>query len=116
MSEQEVKSFALNAKQDAIQQGSAPLFAGGVEEGAMLGAVWAMRKMKADIQQCGELIVKWMKAYEAEKNDNAVLTTENAQLRAALQNLIDEQNGPPLETRRAQWEQAMNEAKAILSK
>jgi hypothetical protein len=44
------------------------------------------------------------------------MQAENAQLRAALQNLIDEQNGPPLETRRAQWEQAMNEAKAILSK
>jgi len=44
------------------------------------------------------------------------LYAENAQLRAALQNLIDEQNGPPLETRRAQWEAAMNDAKAILSK
>lgn len=116
MSEQEVKTFALKAKQDAIQQGDAPLFAGGVEEGAMLGAVWAMRKMKADIQQGAELIVRWMKAYEAEKSDNAALTAENAQLRAALQNLLDEQNGPPLETRRAQWEVEMNEAKAILSK
>ena len=44
------------------------------------------------------------------------MQAEKAQLRAALQYLIDEQNGPPLEKRRAQWEEAMNEAKAILSK
>lgn len=44
------------------------------------------------------------------------MQAENAQLRAALQNLIDEQNGPPLETRRAQWEVAVADARAILSK
>ena len=73
-------------------------------------------QLQADVQQGAELIVRWMKAWQAEKDDNAALTAENAQLRAALQNLIDEQNGPPLEKRRAQWEEAMNEAKAILSK
>lgn len=75
-----------------------------------------IKKLKADVQEGSELIVRWMKAWQAEKDDNAALTAENAQLRAALQNLVDEQNGPPLEKRRAQWEEAMNEAKAILSK
>ena len=75
-----------------------------------------IKKLKADVQEGSELIVRWMKAWQAEKDDNAALTAENAQLRAALQNLVDEQTGPPLEKRRAQWEDAMNEAKAILSK
>ena len=59
--------------------------------------------------------------YISEEDANLIasapdLYAENIALRAALQNLIDEQNGPPLETRRAQWEAAMNEAKDILSK
>jgi hypothetical protein len=44
------------------------------------------------------------------------LYAENIALRAALQNLIDEQNEAPIENRLAQWEQAMNDARAILSK
>ena len=35
-------------------------------------------------------------------------------LRAALENLCDEQNGAPLETRRDQWEMAMDEARAAI--
>ncbi len=75
-----------------------------------------IEKLQADVQKGSELIVRWMKAWQAEKEDNDALAAENAQLRAALQNLLDEQNGPPLETRRTKWEVAMNEAKAILSK
>ena len=75
-----------------------------------------IEKLQADVQKGSELIVRWMKAWQAEKNDNAALTAENAQLRTALQNLLDEQNDAPLETRRAQWEVAMNEAKEALSK
>ena len=75
-----------------------------------------IKKLQSDVQKGCELIVRWMKAWQAEKDDNAALIAENSQLRAALQNLIDEQNGPPLETRRAQWEQAMADARAILSK
>jgi hypothetical protein len=36
-------------------------------------------------------------------------------LRNALENLCDEQNGAPLETRRDQWEMVMNEARAALA-
>ena len=36
-------------------------------------------------------------------------------LRAALQNLCDEQNAAPLETRREQWHEAMDEACAALA-
>jgi DNA repair ATPase RecN len=35
-------------------------------------------------------------------------------LRAALENLCDEQNGAPLETRRDQWQLAMDEARAAI--
>jgi hypothetical protein len=36
-------------------------------------------------------------------------------LRNALENLCDEQNGAPLETRRDQWEMVMNDARAALA-
>jgi len=36
-------------------------------------------------------------------------------LRSALQNLADEQNGAPLETRRDEWQAAMDEAHAALA-
>jgi len=36
-------------------------------------------------------------------------------LRHALENLCDEQNGAPLETRRDQWQLAMDEARAALA-
>ena len=51
-----------------------------------------VEKLQSDVQQGAELIVRWMKAYEAKKNDNAALTAENAQLRAALECII-EMNG-----------------------
>jgi hypothetical protein len=35
-------------------------------------------------------------------------------LRSALENLCDEQNGAPLETRRDQWEMVMNDARAAI--
>jgi hypothetical protein len=40
---------------------------------------------------------------------------ENAALRDALQELRDEQNGAPLETRFEQWQAAMNKADALLA-
>lgn len=36
------------------------------------------------------------------------------ELRACLQNLVDEQNGAPLERRREQWQATMDEARAAL--
>jgi hypothetical protein len=36
-------------------------------------------------------------------------------LREALENLCDEQNGAPLETRRDQWQLAMDEARAAMA-
>ena len=36
-------------------------------------------------------------------------------LHSALQNLVDEQNGAPLETRREEWQEAMDEACAALA-
>ena len=44
----------------------------------------------------------------------AAITAERDQLRACLRDLVDEQNGAPLELRRKQWQAAMNEALAAL--
>ena len=85
-------------------------------DAAKYGLDWMYNAMQSDVQKGSELIVRWMKAWQAEKDDNSALTAENAQLRAALQSLIDEQNDAPLEKRRTQWKEAMNEARAILSK
>ena len=73
-------------------------------------------QLKDSVQNVAELIARWMKAWQAEHDDNAALRAENAQLRAALQNLLDEQNDAPLERHRVQWEAAMADARAILSK
>ena len=46
------------------------------------------------------------------------LATERAKVRtlhSALQNLADEQNGAPLERRREEWQEAMDEACAVLA-
>ena len=46
------------------------------------------------------------------------LVTERANVRmlhSALQNLADEQNGAPLERRREEWQEAMDEAIAALT-
>jgi hypothetical protein len=37
-----------------------------------------------------------------------------AELEDALQSLCDEQNGPPLETRREQWQRAYDQSRALL--
>ena len=44
----------------------------------------------------------------------AVLTAERDLLRACLRDLVDEQNGAPLELRRTQWQASMDEALAAL--
>jgi hypothetical protein len=63
----------------------------------------------------GERVVEWRdRAYRAE----AALAAEREKvrmLRAALENLCDEQNGAPLETRRDEWQLAMDEARAALA-
>ena len=46
----------------------------------------------------------------------AALTAERDLLRACLRDLVDEQNGAPLELRRRQWQAAMDEALAALTK
>ena len=44
------------------------------------------------------------------------LTSERDLLRACLRDLVEEQNGAPLELRRRQWQAAMDEALAALAK
>ena len=44
------------------------------------------------------------------------LRAERDQLRACLRDLVDEQNGAPLELRRTQWQASMDEAIAALAK
>ena len=44
------------------------------------------------------------------------LRAERDQLRACLRDLVDEQNGAPLELRRKHWQAAMDEALAALTK
>ena len=44
------------------------------------------------------------------------LTSERDLLRACLRDLVEEQNGAPLELRRKQWQAAMDEALAALAK
>ena len=46
----------------------------------------------------------------------AAITAERDLLRACLRDLVDEQNGAPLELRRKQWQAAMDEALAALTK
>ena len=50
---------------------------------------------------------------EAELN---AATAERDLIRACLRDLVDEQNGAPLELRRTQWQAAMDEALAALAK
>ena len=44
------------------------------------------------------------------------ITAERDLLRACLRDLVDEQNGAPLELRRTQWQAAMDEALSALTK
>ena len=55
---------------------------------------------------------------EREHNANVAqaLTAERDLLRACLRDLVDEQNGAPLELRRKQWQAAMDEALFALTK
>ena len=55
---------------------------------------------------------------EREHNANVAqaMTAERDQLCACLRDLVDEQNGAPLELRRTQWQAAMDEALAALTK
>ena len=46
----------------------------------------------------------------------AAVTAERDLLRACLRDLVDEQNGAPLELRRTQWQAAMDEALSALTK
>ena len=53
---------------------------------------------------------------EREHNANVAqaMTAERDLLRACLRDLVDEQNGAPLELRRKQWQASMDEALAAL--
>ena len=55
---------------------------------------------------------------EREHNANVAqaMTAERDLLRACLRDLVDEQNGAPLELRRKQWQASMDEALAALTK
>ena len=50
------------------------------------------------------------------KKETCLLKEENNKLLSALQLLYDEQNGAPLETRRAEWQKAMDAAQIALEK
>lgn len=50
------------------------------------------------------------------KKEKSLLKAENNELLYALQLLYDEQNGAPLETRRAEWQKAMDAAQIALEK
>jgi len=58
-----------------------------------------------------------MDDYASIKNLQRELATEREKvrvLRSALENLCDEQNGPPLEVNRGQWQLAMDESRLAL--
>ena len=70
------------------------------------GATWANKQNTAEIdklhEKAGEVIAR--------------LRVEASELLYALQLLYDEQNGAPLETRRAEWQKAMDTAQIALEK
>jgi predicted nucleic acid-binding Zn-ribbon protein len=69
--------------------------------------------------QLAELHASFAGNVHAERNQlRAELTAEREKvrvLRSALENLRDEQNGAPLETRRAHWQMAMDECGLALA-
>ena len=89
-------------------------------------------QLRAEVKSCGELSCDecnartaalmverdhWQKiavsaSHEREHNANVAqaMTAERDLLRACLRDLVDEQNGAPLELRRQQWQAAMDEA------
>lgn len=46
----------------------------------------------------------------------ALIAEERDKVRDLLQALLDEQNGPPLETRKEQWQRAYDQARAALTR
>ena len=56
MSNNDIKKFASELKNMAIKQGDAPLFAGGIEEGAIVGARWAAEQMEAKNKALREVL------------------------------------------------------------
>jgi regulator of replication initiation timing len=48
------------------------------------------------------------------EEENGHLKAENNRLREALQALYDEQNGPPLENDKEDWQEAMRMAEEVL--
>jgi chromosome segregation ATPase len=81
-------------------------------------AIERAEKAEADLAAAKErLRSEAMDDYASIKNLQRELATEREKvrvLRAALENLCDEQNGAPLETRRDQWQLAMDEARAAI--
>jgi len=57
------------------------------------------------------LTLRWDKVDRAERAEREKVRL----LRSALENLCDEQNGAPLETRRDQWQMAMDETGVALA-
>lgn len=76
-------------------------------QGFIDGAGWASSRHYSRIQA--------MSVFNAAlRDENERLSAENAALRAALQDLYDEQNGVPLIRREKQWQAAMNAAHKLL--
>lgn len=64
-------------------------------------------------------LVRRLRDYVNDVNDVSLrmeAADEIERLRDLLQSLCDEQNGPPLETRRKQWQRAYDQARAALTR
>jgi len=82
--------------------------------------LWKQRAEKAEAQLAAakeRLRSEAMDDYASIKNLQRELATEREKvrvLRSSLENLCDEQNGPPLEVNRDQWQLAMDESRLAL--
>lgn len=74
----QIKQFAANLKDVAIKQGDAPLFAGGIEEGVLVGVVWAVKQLDPLFSDQAALVEQ--------------LQSENARLREAIEEAITERD------------------------
>ena len=72
----QIKQFAANLKDVAIKQGDAPLFAGGIEEGVLVGVVWAVKQLDPLFSDQAALVEQ--------------LQAENERLREAIEDATNE--------------------------
>jgi len=97
---------ALKITEDERSFAVAAVFAALTEAQNLESAIW--ESLKTAISERNQLIA------EVEALKQSIESGQRV-LRSALQNLADEQNGAPLETRRDEWQAAMDEAHAALA-